>query len=91
VAGLEVGREAVAYPFSPLRLARVVDDRIGELPIVIVHQPSSDTTTAYEARAKGTTLTFQAANDDASSVTDRETRSTWSAYGLALDGPLKGN
>jgi uncharacterized protein DUF3179 len=90
VAGLEVGREAVAYPFSQLRLARVVNDRIGELPIVIVHQPSSDTTTAYEARAKGRTLTFQAANDDASSVTDHETRSTWSAYGLALDGPLKG-
>jgi hypothetical protein len=90
VAGLEVGRETVAYPFSELRRARVVNDRVGELSVVIVHQPSSDTTTAYEARAKGKTLTFQAANDDASSVTDRETRSTWNAYGLALGGPLKG-
>jgi hypothetical protein len=90
VAGLEVGRESVAYPFSELRRARVVNDRVGGLPVVIVHQPSSDTTTAFDARAGNRTLTFQAANDDASAVIDRETRSTWNAYGLALDGPLKG-
>jgi hypothetical protein len=90
VAGLEVGRESVAFPFSVLRSARVVNDRVGGLPIVIVHQPSSDTTTAFDGRARGKVLRFQAANDDASSVTDLETRSTWNAYGLCLDGPLKG-
>ena len=90
VAGLEVGRDTVAYPFSALRIARVVNDRVGGLPIVIVHQPSSDTTTAFEARAKGKALTFQAANDDASSLIDLDTRSTWNAYGLCLEGPLKG-
>jgi len=90
VAGLEVGRETVAYPFSALRFARVVNDRVGGLPVVIIHQPSSDTTTAFDARAKGKVLTFQAANDDASSVVDLETRSTWNAYGLCLKGPLKG-
>ena len=90
VAGLEVGREAVAYPFSALRIARVVNDRVGGLPIVIVHQPSSDTTTAFDARAKGKTLRFQPANDDASSIIDLDTRSTWNAYGLCLEGPLKG-
>ena len=46
--------------------------------------------TLEEARAKGKVLTFQAANDDASSVIDLETRSTWNAYGLCLEGPLKG-
>jgi hypothetical protein len=90
VAGLEVGREMVAYPFSELRLVRVVNDRVGGLPIVIVHQPSSDTTTAFEARAKDKVLTFQPGNDDASLVRDLETRSTWNAYGLCLEGPLKG-
>jgi hypothetical protein len=90
VAGLEVGRETVAYPFSALRIARVVNDRVGGLPVVIVHQPSSDTTTAFEARAKGKVLKFQAASDDASSVSDLDTRSTWNAYGLCLEGPLKG-
>jgi hypothetical protein len=90
VAGLEVGREAVAYPFSALRIARVVNDRVGGLPIVIVHQPSSDTTTAFDARAKGKVLEFKAANDDASSMIDLGTRSTWNAYGRCLEGPLKG-
>jgi len=90
VAGLEVGGETVAYPFSALRIVRVVNDRVGGLPIVIVHQPSSDTTTAFDARGKGKVLTFQAANDDASTVTDLETRSTWNAYGMCLEGPLKG-
>ena len=60
----------MAYPFWELRIARVVNDTVGGLPIVIVHQPSSDTTTAFDARAKGKVLTFQAANDDASSVID---------------------
>ena len=90
VAGLEVGSDAVAYPFSALRIARVVNDRVGNLPVVIVHQPSSDTTTGFDARAKGKVLKFQAANDAASVLTDVETRSTWNAYGLCLDGPLKG-
>jgi hypothetical protein len=90
VAGLEVGRETVAYPFSALRVARVVNDRVGGLPIVIVHQPSSDTTTAFDARAQGKVLTFQPANDEASSVIDLDTRSMWNAYGLCLEGPLKG-
>jgi len=90
VAGLEGGRETVAYPFSELRIARVVNDRVGGQPIVIVHQPSSDTTTAFDARVNGKLLTFQAANDAASAVIDLETRSTWNAYGLCLEGPLKG-
>ena len=90
VAGLEVRGETVAYPFSMLRAARVVNDRVGGLPVVIVHQPPSDTTTAFDARANGTALAFQAASDDASAVTDRETHSTWNAYGLCLEGKLKG-
>src|SRR4029077_3355154 len=59
-------------------------------PVVVVHQPSSDTTTAFEARAKGRTLSFRAANDDVSALIDLDTQSTWDAYGLCLDGPMKG-
>lgn len=90
VAGLELGQDKVAYPFSQLRIARVVNDRVGGRPIVIVHQPSSDTTTAFEASLKGKVLRFQSANDEASSLIDLDTRSNWNAYGLCLGGPLKG-
>ena len=88
--GQFAGRDTVAYPFSELRLARVVNDRVGGLPIVIVHQPSSDTTTAFDARARGKVLRFQAANEDAGFIIDLNTRSTWNAYGLCLEGPLRG-
>ena len=90
VAGLEVGADSVAYPFSELRIARVVNDRVGSLPVVIVHQPSSDTTTAFDARVKGKVLRFQATDATASTLIDLDTRSTWTAYGLAMGGPLKG-
>jgi len=90
VAGLRVGPEEKAFPFSQLRIVRVVNDRVGGVPVLVIHQPSSDTTTAFDARAKGKVLRFQAVDADASSLTDLETHSTWDAYGLCLQGPLKG-
>jgi len=60
------------------------------VPIVVIHQPSSETTTAFEARVKGQVLRFTAGDADASTVIDLETRSTWDAYGLCLKGSLKG-
>jgi hypothetical protein len=90
VAGLRIGTESQAYPFSQLRIARVVNDRVGGVPVLVVHQPSSDTTTAFDSRAKGKVLRFQAKDADASSLVDLETHSTWDAYGHCLLGPLRG-
>lgn len=90
IAGLTTGNEVTAYPFSQLRAVHVVNDHVGSVPVLVVHQQSSDTTTAFEAQAKGRTLHFQAADADASSLTDLETHSKWDAYGLSLEGPLKG-
>ena len=66
------------------------DERVGDVPVLVVHQRSSDTTTAFEASTKGRMLRFQAANDDASALIDLDTRSTWDAYGLCIGGALKG-
>jgi Protein of unknown function (DUF3179) len=90
VAGLEIGGEAAAFPFSVLRTVRVVNENIGGAPILIVHQPSSDTTTAFEARLEERTLRFRAADKEASKLVDLETNSTWNGYGLCISGPLKG-
>ena len=90
VAGLEVGRETVAYPFS--RAAYRACRQRPRRRAADCHRPSA--LVRYDdglRRARqGKVLTFQAANDDASSVIDRETRSTWNAYGLCIEGPLKG-
>jgi hypothetical protein len=75
---------------SALRTVPVVNEQVGGVPVVVIHQPSADTTTAFDARVKGKTLRFRAANADVTSLTDLETRSTWDPYGLCVKGPLKG-
>jgi uncharacterized protein DUF3179 len=90
IAGLAVGNETMAFQIAALQKMHVVNERLGGVPIVVIHQPASETTTAYEARVKDRVLRFDAATPGATSVIDRETRSTWNAYGLATKGPLKG-
>jgi len=90
IAGLAVGNETMAFQIAALQKTRVVNERLGGVPVVVIHQPASETTTAYEARVKDRVLRFDEANAGATSVVDRETHTTWNAYGLAVKGPLKG-
>src|SRR5262245_47500616 len=90
VIGLTVGGASRAFPLDALDRVRVINEEIGGEPILIVHQPKSDTTTAFVARVKGTLLTFEAANAGATELVDRETRSRWDAYGACTAGTLKG-
>jgi len=90
VAGLRVGEEEKAYPFSQLRIARVINDSVGGTPVLMVHQRSSDTTTAFDARVKGHVLRFEAADAEAGSLLDTETHSKWDAYGECREGRWKG-
>jgi hypothetical protein len=91
VLGLDVEGSSKAFPLDALRLSRVVNDVLGGKPVLIVHQPTSDTTTAFVARAAGKTLTFEAADAEASGLVDHETGSHWTAYGACVSGPLKGS
>jgi Protein of unknown function (DUF3179) len=91
ILGVDVGGASKAFPLDALRRERVVNDTLGGKPVLIVHQPASDTTTAFVARAGGRTLTFAAANEGATELTDRETKSRWTAYGDCTSGPLKGS
>jgi hypothetical protein len=90
VVGLETGGEVKAYPMSALRNTRVVNDRVGGNPVLIVHQPSSDTTTAFLAKADGRPLKFRASDAEADRLVDLETNSEWTAYGECVAGQLTG-
>src|SRR5215470_1004505 len=81
IIGLTNGGASRAYPLAALARVRVVNEELGGQPILVVHQPKSDTTTAFVARANGTRLTFDEAGAGATSLVDRETRSRWDAYG----------
>lgn len=91
ILGLEIENESKAYPLSILHSARVINDTVGKVPVLVVHQPESDTTTAFDAGLNGRVLKFRAAGAEADRLVDVETHSTWNAYGLCLSGKLKGS
>jgi Protein of unknown function (DUF3179) len=90
IFGLEIGAEAKAFPLSTLRRVHVINDEVGGEHLLIVHQPASDTTTAFVAQFQRRTLKFKAADSRAETLTDLETHSRWNAYGLCISGRLKG-
>ncbi len=94
---------AKAYPFAILREQRVINDSIGEKPVVAFFQAgvasalgdsvidnAADLGTAglYFSTLDGITLSFIRQEDG--SFTDEQTRSTWNAYGEAIAGDLQG-
>ena len=90
IIGLTVGGASRAFPLAALDRVRVINEELGGQPILVVHQPKSDTTTAFVAHANGMRLMFESANADAKELSDRETRSRWDAYGNCTSGKLKG-
>jgi hypothetical protein len=91
VLGLDVGGADKAFPLEALRQVLILNDSLGGTPLVIVHQPLTDTTTAFVAKASGRRLTFAASNADATELIDRETKSRWNAYGECVAGRLNGS
>ncbi len=90
VLGLAVGGSDEAFPLTTLRETRVINLQLGGQPVLVVHQPESDTTTAFIAQARGMPLTFAAANPGASEIIDQQTKSHWNAYGESVSGSMKG-
>jgi Protein of unknown function (DUF3179) len=91
VLGLAVGESDEAFPLTLLRQERVINLELGGDPVLVIHQPASDTTTAFIARIKGMSLKFDAANPEATDLTDAQTKSHWNAYGECVSGSLKGS
>jgi hypothetical protein len=102
VVGIQLGDVARAYPWPILVDRRVVHDRLGDLPLVILYQPGTlsaldddeirrsravGATAAFDRVLDGRALTFEAT---AEGFRDRETGSTWTLLGHAVKGPLTG-
>lgn len=89
--GLDVNGASEAFPLAELRKLQVIQVQLGGEPVLVVHQPDSDTTTAFTARAGGRELHFAAlTSKGAIKLSDRETRSRWTPYGECIQGRLKG-
>jgi hypothetical protein len=86
VIGLILGDEARAYPYEAVAAAVVVNDYLGNIPVVI--WAANDSFYAYVRRVGEHTLTFRQENGE---LVDEETGSHWQiARGLATAGPLRG-
>jgi len=90
VIGVRLGGEVKAYSFSALARARVVDDVLGGMPLVVVFDGVSESGAVYRRDPAGRLLTF-APGPNALSMVDAETGSTWEGLsGDAIAGPTKG-
>ncbi len=91
VTGVDLDGEAVAYPWSVLSLEPVVNDQIGDTPVVVVFAAGTATGVAFRRTLEGQTLTFSISDPEALTLTDAETGSRWAGLtGQALEGPLAG-
>ena len=91
ILGLSLNGVTRAYPLPVLKEVLVVNENVGGKPVLIVHQPSSETTTAFVGKVMGKRLTFKAGNSEASQLIDDETHSHWDPYGNCVSGRLKGS
>ena len=100
VVGLSLPK-AVAYPVLELARLRVVNDVVGTQPVVLIYSVEPcvgtvpglgamivDAAAVYIPAADGRMLSFYFEGDH---ILDRETGSTWSQAGLAVNGPLEGS
>ena len=86
VIGLIINDQAKAYYYEDVETAGVINDMLGEVPIIVWAE--SNDYTAYIRRLGDQTLTFKL---DGGLLVDQETGSIWDfSRGLAKEGPLVG-
>lgn len=94
VVGVVLGGVARAYPRSVLVWHEVVNDRIGNVPFVLVYSPLSGTVAGFHAKSDGGSDQFGVSGlvyNSATVLFDRATESLWLPMeGLAIAGPRKG-
>jgi hypothetical protein len=89
VVGVENEGAAVAYPFGVLNENPVVNDQIGDQPVLVVFNAESGTGVVFDRQLNGQTLTFSLG--EGLSLIDVETGSKWDGLtGQAVEGLLEG-
>lgn len=89
VAGVSIGDLARAYPYPRIAEEIIVNDTLGEIPLLIHTNPETRSIHVFIRQLEdGTTLTF---SGDAETLIDDQTGSRWDPRdGLSLEGPLAG-
>jgi hypothetical protein len=87
VIGVEQNGDSVAYPYGLLNDIPVVNDIVGETPVLVVFNPDTGSGWVFERRLNGQILTFS--QTDGLGLIDAETGTIWDGLtGQATEGPL---
>lgn len=90
VRGIRIGRKATAYSIDLLRETPVIEDVIGDTPILVVHDLPSTPRIIFSRRVGERTLSFDVL-PDGGILRDRDTGSSWDRYrGIATAGMHEG-
>jgi hypothetical protein len=88
--GVTVDGQGKAYPIEAILAAKLIQDRVEGLPVVLVVGPDGASIRAFNAaREDGNTLTF-AGGEGETVMRDVQTGSAWNFQGCAVDGKLIG-
>ena len=91
VIGVVVGRDSSAYRYAGVAEVGVVNDRVGDVPVVVFGDPDIREVNVYLATSpdRNGSLTFGTSADN---FLDAQTGSEWDPFtGGATSGPLKGS
>jgi hypothetical protein len=88
VIGVAIGGDAKAYPYALLAEEQVVNDWLGDFPLLILTDPESRTSRVFLRRIDEQVLEFERRGDR---LVDLQTGTRWDRdRGLATEGPLAG-
>lgn len=85
------GNAARAFDWNKLTRERVINDRVGSQPVLLLLGADGASFHAFDARPGGSGPQLELERTaDPSRFRDRATGATWDESGLALDGPQAG-
>jgi hypothetical protein len=94
VLGVAMGAESRAYPIPFLSWHEIVNDAVGDVPIVVTWSPLCFAGIVYARQSKGQTFTFGVSGKlwaNGLIMYDHQTDSLWSHMaGQAIAGPMQG-
>ena len=89
--GVTVAGENKAYPLEAIFAAKLIQDRVGGMPVLVIVGPDDASIRVFEGtvREKNVALTFAAGSGD-EFMSDTQTGSSWNFQGCAVKGEFAG-
>lgn len=89
VVGLSIGDKSKAYDWNRLMSARLLNDSIGSVSILLAVEDNGKTFYAFNRMVNGVSLRFRV-SEVTGMMEDEQTHSTWKRNGSCIQGLLKG-